>query len=72
MDINSVEIDEAELALLYLTLRNQFCASKGHNWDEPDRFFQKGMIDNPVPMKAGNRACWDPADGGRVPRGESR
>jgi Domain of unknown function (DUF6429) len=48
MDIDTGKIDEAVLALLYLTLHDRFRAWKGHDWDALDRLYQKGMIDNPV------------------------
>ena len=48
MDIDTDKIDEAVLALLYLTLHDQFRAWKGHDWDVLDRLYRKGMIDNPV------------------------
>ena len=48
MDVDTDKIDEAVLALLHLTLHDQFRAWKGHDWDALDRLYQKGMIDNPV------------------------
>jgi len=48
MDIDTDKTDEAVLALLYLTLHDQFRAWKGHDWDALDRLYRKGMIDNPV------------------------
>ena len=48
MDIDTDKIDEAVLALLYLTLHNGYRAWKGHDWDAMDRLYRKGMIDNPV------------------------
>ena len=48
MDIDTDRIDEAVLALLYLTLHNGVHAWKGHDWDALDRLYRKGMIDNPV------------------------
>jgi Domain of unknown function (DUF6429) len=48
MDIDTDKVDEAVLALLYLTLHGQFRAWKGHDWDALDRLYQKGMIANPV------------------------
>lgn len=41
-------IDEAVLALLYLTLHDGFRAWKGHDWDALDRLHRKGMIGDPV------------------------
>jgi hypothetical protein len=48
MGIDVDKIDEAVLALLYLTLHDGVRAWKGHDWDTLDRLYQKGMIDNPV------------------------
>ena len=48
MDIDVDKIDEAVLALLYLTLHDGFRAWKGHDWDALDRLYLKGVIDNPV------------------------
>ena len=48
MDIDTDKIDEAVLALLFLTLHDGVRAWKGHDWDVLDRLYLKGMIDNPV------------------------
>ncbi len=48
MEIDTDKIDEAVLALLYLTLHGGFRAWKGHDWDAMDRLHRKGMIENPV------------------------
>ena len=48
MSIDTDKIDEAVLALLYLTLHDGVRAWKGHDWDALDRLYRKGMIDNPV------------------------
>ena len=48
MDIDTDKIDEAVLALLYLTLHDGVRAWKGHNWDALDRLYRKGMTDNPA------------------------
>ncbi len=48
MALDEGKIDEAVLALLYLTLRDGFRAWKGFDWDTLDRLHKKGMIDNPV------------------------
>ena len=47
MHIDSDKIDEAVLALLYLTLHDGDRAWKSHDWAALDRLHQKGMIDNP-------------------------
>ncbi len=46
MDIDMDKIDEAVLALLYLTLHNQRRAWKSFDWDCTNRLYQKGMIEN--------------------------
>lgn len=48
MDIDEEKIDDTVLALLWLTLHNDYYAWKGHDWDVLERLHQKGMIDNPV------------------------
>ena len=48
MDIDTDKIDEAVLALLYLTLHDGARAWKGHDWDALDRLHRKGMICDPV------------------------
>jgi hypothetical protein len=47
MDIDEDKIDEAVLALLYLTLHDGFRAWKGHDWGSLDRLHERGMIENP-------------------------
>jgi hypothetical protein len=41
-------IDEAVLALLWLTLHDGARAWKGHDWDALDRLHRKGLICDPV------------------------
>ena len=41
-------IDEAVLALLWLTLHDGARAWKGHDWDALDRLHRKGFILNPA------------------------
>ena len=48
MPLNTDKIDDAALALLYLTLHDGYRAWKGFDWDVLDRLHEKGMIDNPV------------------------
>ena len=48
MNIDTDKVDDAVLALLYLTLHDGVRAWKGHDWDALDRLYRKGMIDNPV------------------------
>ena len=48
MEIDTDKVDEAVLALLYLTLHDGFRAWKGHDWDALDRLHRKGMIYDPV------------------------
>jgi hypothetical protein len=48
MALNIDKIDDAALALLYLTLHDGSRAWKGFDWDVLGRLHDKGMIDNPV------------------------
>jgi len=48
VNINTDKIDEAVLALLYLTLHDGARAWKGHDWDALDRLHRKGMIGDPA------------------------
>ena len=48
MAINRDKIDDAALALLYLTLHDGDRAWKGFDWDVLGRLHAKGMIDDPV------------------------
>ena len=48
MNIDTDRIDEAVLALLYLTLHDGFRAWKDHEWDALDRLHRNGMICDPV------------------------
>jgi len=48
MNINKDKIDEAALALLYLTLHDKFRAWKQIDWEVMDRLHKKGMILDPV------------------------
>jgi hypothetical protein len=51
MDYDTDKVDQAVLALLYLTLHdvNEFGARawKGHDWDALDRLHQKQLIGDP-------------------------
>ncbi|WFR98152.1 DUF6429 family protein [Rhizobium tumorigenes] len=47
MDIDEDKIDDAVLALLWLTL-HEGRAWKGFDWGTMDRLFKKGMIGDPV------------------------
>jgi hypothetical protein len=47
MSINTDKIDDAALALLYLTLHDGYRAWKGFDWDVLDRLHEKGLIDDP-------------------------
>jgi hypothetical protein len=50
MTIDTQKIDDAVLALLYLTSFEQYGgvrAWKGHNWDALNRLYEKGMISDP-------------------------
>ncbi len=48
MDLDEDRIDQAVLALLWLTLHDQCRAWKGHDWDALGRLHEKGMIFDPV------------------------
>ena len=48
LDIDEDKIDDAVLALLYLTLHNDARAWKGFDWDVLDRLHRKEMIFDPV------------------------
>jgi len=48
MALNTDKIDDAALALLYLTLHDHCRAWKGLDWGVLGRLHDKGMIDNPV------------------------
>jgi hypothetical protein len=48
MEIDTDRIDEAVLALLYLTLHDQVRAWKGLDWDAMNRLHEKGFILDPV------------------------
>ena len=48
MEIDTEKIDEAVLALLYLTLHDGARAWKGFDWDTLNRLHAKGLISDPV------------------------
>ena len=48
MTLNTNKIDDAALALLYLTLHDGYRAWKGFDWEVLDRLHDKGMIHDPV------------------------
>ena len=48
MPLNTEKIDDAALALLYLTLHDGSWAWKSLDWDALGRLHDKGMIDNPA------------------------
>jgi len=48
MQIDTEKIDEAVLALLYLTLHDGYRAWKSFDWDATDRLYKKGYIENPA------------------------
>jgi len=47
MDLDSEKIDEAALALLYLSLHDIRMVWKGMDWDVTGRLFAKGLILDP-------------------------
>lgn len=48
MKIDTEKIDDAILALLYLTLDRDGRAWKGFQWEAMNRLHEKGLIGNPV------------------------
>jgi hypothetical protein len=48
MPLNTDKIDDAALALLYLTLHDGYRAWKGFDWGVLGRLHDKGMIGDPV------------------------
>lgn len=48
MEIDTDKIDDAALALLWLTLHDDRRAWKGFDWDILDRLHSKGLILEPV------------------------
>jgi len=48
MEIDTDKIDEAVLALLYLTLHDGARSWKSFDWEAMNRLHEKGLISNPV------------------------
>lgn len=48
MEIDKQKIDDAVLALLYLTLHDGSRAWKSFDWNATNRLFEKGLIYDPV------------------------
>jgi hypothetical protein len=48
MPLNTDKIDDAALALLYLTLHDDNLAWKGFDWGVLGRLHDKGMIHDPI------------------------
>lgn len=48
MNLNTAAIDDAVLALLYLTLHDHNRAWKGFDWDALNRLHERGLIGDPV------------------------
>ena len=48
MEIDEEKIDDAVLALLYLTLHDGGRAWKSMDWEVMNRLHEKGLISNPV------------------------
>ncbi|HLD69002.1 MAG TPA: DUF6429 family protein [Pseudomonas sp.] len=48
MNIDEDKIDQAVLALLYLTLHDSYRAWKSFDWDALNRLHEKGLICNPI------------------------
>ena len=47
MDLDTDKIDDAAMALLALTLHDEYRAWKGFDWDVLGRLHEKGLIDDP-------------------------
>ncbi len=47
MEYDQNKVDDAVLALLYLTLHDYNRAWKGFDWDAMNRLYEKGLIENP-------------------------
>jgi hypothetical protein len=47
LDYDREKVDETVLALLWLTLHDEYRAWKGHDWDVLSRLHQRGYIDDP-------------------------
>ena len=48
MEIDTKKIDDAVLALLFLTLHDGDRSWKSHDWDAMNRLHEKGLISDPV------------------------
>ncbi len=48
MAVDEDKIDDVVLALMYLTLHDEYRAWKGFAWDALNRLHEKGMIRDPV------------------------
>jgi hypothetical protein len=48
MNIDTAAIDDAVLALLYLTLHDRNRAWKNFDWDALNRLYERGLIGDPV------------------------
>ncbi len=60
MEIDEEKIDEAVLALLYLTLHEERRAWKGMDFEVMNRLHEKGYIDDPINK---NKSVWLTDDG---------
>ena len=47
MNYDENKVDNAALALLYLTLHDDYRAWKGLDWDVMNRLHEKGLIEDP-------------------------
>jgi hypothetical protein len=48
MEIDTAKVDEAVLAVLYLTLHDRTVAWKSIDWEAMDRLHERGLIGDPV------------------------
>ncbi len=47
-DYDEDKVDDMVLALMFLSLHDEYRAWKGFDWDALNRLYEKGMISNPV------------------------
>ena len=47
MDVDEEKIDQATLALMYMTLHDENRVWKGYDWGVTDRLHEKGFISDP-------------------------
>lgn len=48
MELDTKKIDDAVLALMYLTVHDGCRAWKSFDWESTDRLYRQGLIEDPV------------------------